>query len=644
MQTVLQDIRFAIRTLSKAPVLTLVAVITIALGVGASTAVFSMVNGVMLRRLPYGAGARLVSLHQPTATQPDVGFSPTEVSDYRAQVPELSAVMEYHSMPFDLYNRGPEPLRVLTGVVSDNFFTALDVRPMMGRTFLPGEDAIGAPAVVVLSYRFWLEKLGGDPNVVGSTFTMNDRQHTIVGVLPPLPGYPDDNDIWMPAGACPFRSSPQTMNTRNARMVGMFALLRPGVTLDQANKGIALESTRLQAQYPGDYAATSRFTTTAVGLSEEITRRSRPLFYTLLATAAFVLLIAGANFANLTFARQLKRGREIALRTALGASRARLFRQLVTESLCITVTGGLLGVFFASAGLGMLRTLAARVTPRAAEISIDPVVLAFALLLSVAVGLVASLSALRRAGRSLAVALRAGAASTTGTTGDGRARNALVMVQVALAFVVLIAAGLLTRSVLALERVDGGYAVDHVMTGRLSLNFVRYNTGSRVEAFAEALKARLSGMPGVTAVAVTTDFPLASAQPSAAPFQIRGNISAPNDPGPTSDVTAASPGYFKTIGVPLLRGRDFNDSDRDTTNVPVIIAQHLAKTYWKSRDALGSQISLDGGAHRNSVIGIAPDVRQNGLSYASTDEIYVPFATLGSTRLNVLVVHGAIRP
>ena len=379
MRDFVQDLRFALRTLFKTPAFTTLAIITIALGVGANTAAFSMVRGVLLRRLPYGADARLVRIKQPSATAPDSRFSVLEIADFRSQTKSLARTAEYHSMPFQLFLKG-EPQRVQTGVVSDDYFDMLGVKPLIGRTFRPGEEAVGAPPVVLLSYGFWMEKLGGDPNIVGTTFTMNDKIHTVIGVLPPLPPYPDANDIWMGAGACPFRA--QILDNRRGRLVQQFALLASGATVNQAASDVATVSARLHSQFPEAYPKARKLTTQVASLHDELTAQSRPLFFTLLAAAGFVLLIALTNFASLTLARQLRRQREVALREALGAGAGRLFRQLATESLCVSLTGGVLGVGIAYSGLGALRSLATRVTPRANEITIDPTVLAFAFAVS----------------------------------------------------------------------------------------------------------------------------------------------------------------------------------------------------------------------------------------------------------------------
>jgi len=636
-----QDIRFATRTLRNTPAFSLLAIITIGLGVGANTAAFSMVHGVLLRRLPYAGDARLVHITQPSATRPDSRFSVPEIKDYRAQMKSFAANAEYHSMPFQLYGRG-EPQRVQTGVASDNFFNLLGVRPLYGRVFAPGEEVVGAAPVVLLSYRYWQEHFGGDPAVVGMTFTMNDKIHTVIGVLPPLPTYPDDNDIWMPAGACPFRDG--VMDNRNGRMLQQFALLTPGATIEQARTELTTVSARLHAEYPANYPAARKLDVALTPLSLELQQQSRTLFLTLLAAAGFVLLIAITNFANITLARQLRRQREIALRAALGAGRGRLFRQLAAESLCVSLTGGVLGVGIAYSGLGLLRSLATRVTPRANEISIDPTVLAFAFAVSVVVGLVAAIVPLRRRGDgSLADALRAGSTTATATRGDGRARGFLVGAQVGIAFVLLVGAGLMVRSLVKLQHVDGGYVVSNVLTARVDLDWTRYSNPAvtidqrpLVRAFADRLYQRLSQQPGVTSVALSTDFPLANGQPGTQAFQIRGQDVAA-DRLPKSDVTLVSADYFKTVGIPMMTGRSFSDADRDTSQVPAVISQRLAAANWPKGDAVGQQLSIDGGRHWLMIVGVAGDVHQNSLSTDVTDEIYLPYFTRPSPDFRVLV-------
>ena len=641
MRDLIQDVRYAARSLRAAPVFTLLAILTIALGIGANTAAFSMVHGVLMRRLPYAGDARLVRVLQPSATTPDARFSVLELADYKRQVKSFAANAEYHSMAFQLYGDG-EPQRVQTGVVSDDFFDLLGVKPLLGRGFLPGEEAVDAPPVVLLSYRYWIRNFAGDPKVVGSKFTMNDKIHTVVGVLPPLPAYPDDNDMWMPAGACPFRDG--IMHLRRGRMLEQFALLKPGVSVEEANRDVATVAARLRGAYPADYPANRKLATDVVSLQQELTAQSRPLLLTLLAAAGFVLLIAITNFANLMLARQLRRQREVALRMALGAGGGRLFRQLATETLCVSLVGGELGVAIAYSGLGLLRSLATRVTPRASEISIDPVVLLFAVALSVVVALIAALVPLRRSRTSLADALRATGTSSSASKHDGRTRDILVGVQVAVAFVLLVGAGLMVRSLVKLEGVDGGYVSTNVLSARVDLDWTRYANPAvktdqtpLVHAFVDRLLARLATEPGVLSVAIASNLPLNRGLPFQVAFQVRGGDVAP-DRLPKADVITITANYFKTLGIPVVEGTTFSDAERDTSHMSVLISQRLARANWPARSAVGQQISTDNGAHWLTIAGVVGDVHQNGLSTDVTDEIYAPYFNPQNTGTNTRVI------
>lgn len=632
------DLALATRSLRKSPGFALTAIVTIALGIGASTAIFSVVDGVLLSRLPYGGGERLVHITHPSSRAPDEGFSVPEVRDLGERTRSLAGVAEYHSMAFELYGHG-DPMRVQTGVISDNFFDVLGVEPLLGRLFRPGEDDVGAPPVVLLSYRFWMEKFGGDSSVVGSAFTMNDKVHTVVGVLPPLPGYPDDNDIWMPAGACPFRSAPRTMSTRSARMVGAWAVTKPGVSLERARADLASVERELHDEYPEAYPPAARLRTGAVTVREELTAHSRPLLFTLLGTAAFLLLVATANLANLTLARHLRRRRELALRVALGAGSWRIFRQLAAESLVITTIGGILGALLASSGIGILRSLAALVTPRAGEVRMDARVLLFATVVSVAVAIVVAVPPLLRARRlaGLSNTLREGGTNTTGGQREGRLRGILLAAQVAIAAVLLVGAGLIGRSLFALERVDSGFDGKGVVTARLDLNFTKYGTRAARVNTADALLERLSSIRGVSSAALANALPLGNNQPALVSFEIDGVSPSDSRTNPRADLVAVSPGYFQTVGVPLLRGRAFASADRDTLDLVAIIGQRLARSYWGDRDPIGTRISPDSGRHWVRIVGVVGDVRQQRLDQDATDEIYLPIALAAPSDLRAFL-------
>jgi predicted permease len=366
LESLLHDIRYGARNLRRNPGYALMVIVTMALGIGANTAIFSVVNGVLLRPLPYANGDRLVVLRQqrPLAAVKDTGFSYQEILDYRAQAHSLDGIVEFHDMWFILLGR-PEPERVATGVVSAGFFDVMGVAPLYGRTFVDADDRPGAPAVLVLSHKYWLRSFGGDPSVVGKIFRMNDRPHQVIGVLPDVPQYPREVDVYMPTSACPFRSARGTVEARDARMMQAFARLKPGVTLEKAHADLDIVSAGLQQRYPEYYRAADGYRVEAIPLQEELTRSFRVTLLVLLGTAAFVLLIVCASVANLTVARMVRREREISIRSVLGASRGRLLRQLLTESTLLALAGGMIGLLLAGWRVDLLVMFTSRFSPRA---------------------------------------------------------------------------------------------------------------------------------------------------------------------------------------------------------------------------------------------------------------------------------------
>ena len=496
METFGQDLRAALRGFVRNRGFAAAVVLTMALGIGANSAIFSVVHGVLLRPLPYTNGDGILILRQqrPLAGIQTQGFSALEMEDYRRQSKTLESIVEYHNMYFVLLGRG-EPERVATGVVSWDYFDLFGVRPVAGRTFRSGDDQHGADAVLVLSNAYWKSRFGGDPNVVGQVFEMNDRPHTVVGVLPPIPQFPDANDVYMPVSACPFRSAETTRTNRNARMVQAFGRLRPGATHGAALGDLTMVASNLQQAYPEHYPASAGFTATAVSLRDELTRGFRPTLAILLGAAGFLLLIVCASVANLMLARLLKREREMAIRMSLGAGRWRLVRQLLTESTLLALAGAVVGLLLASVTMELLVTLAGRFTTRSQEISLNGTVLLFTLGIAMATGvLVGAIPALP--GRaSLSSAIQEG--GRTVSAGRGSLRSALIVAQVAVSFVLLIGAGLMLRSVLRLQAVDAGIRTDSVISMRVALNFSKYTTPALRAQFLTELADRLRALPGV---------------------------------------------------------------------------------------------------------------------------------------------------
>jgi putative ABC transport system permease protein len=636
LDSIVQDTRYALRTLARHPGHACVVLLTLGLGIGANTAIFSVVHAVLLRSLPYANGDALVEIRQlaPGAGLGDVGLSALEVADYRRQAASFDAVVEYHQMGFNLLGSDGAK-RVVTGVVSADFFDVIGVTPILGRTFRAEDDAKDAPPVLILGYSYWQHALGGDPRVIGRTFEMNDKVHTVVGVLPPVPQYPAENDVYMPLSACPFRSAPTMALDRTDRMLAAIGRLRPGMTIERARRDLALVAARMAAAHPDAYEAGAGFQATALSVRDELTRRARPTLLALLATTGFVLLLVCANVANLTLARLVGRERELRLRVALGAGRGRITRQLLTESAVLAVGGGALGLLVAAVTRSLLVAFTARFTPRAAEIGIDGSVLVFALGVSVATGLlfglVPSLPHRGAVSRSL----------TEGARGESRrrmsARQALIGAQVAISFVLLIGAGLMVRSFIKLQHVDAGFNADHVLTVRVALDWVKYDTPEARRAYFRTLVDKLGTEPGVTSAALSLGFPLNESQPLTASFVVEGRAPVRGQPRPQADVRLASPAYFQTIGMTLLRGRVFERGDAAGAPAVAIVNLAMARHRFGGLDPVGRRISVDDRTRWVTVVGLVNDVKQYGLETSPADEIYVPFDQLAPLGATILV-------
>ena len=415
-----QDCAYAVRMMRKNVGFTVIAVLTLALGIGANTAIFSVVHAVLLRPLPYPEGQQLVFVRQQAQREgiDDIAFSVHEIQDYREQNRTLSGLVEYHNMSFILFGHG-DPDRVRAAVVSANYFDLFGVKPLLGRTFLPSDDTLGAPPVLILSYDYWKTNFGSDPDIVGKTFELNDKVHTVVGVLPPVPQYPVESDVFMPTSACPFRSAKTFIENRDSRMMEAFARVKPGVSIAEARADLTTISDRLRSEYPKSYPEQMGYAAVTSPLREELTHDARPTLLILLAAAAFVLLIACANVANLTLARTSRRERELAVRTALGAGRGRLLRQLLTESLILAIMGGLLALVFASNSLELLADFAARLTPRAHEIRMDTGALVFTLVAALGTSVLFGTLAALFSRANLTSGLKEG----TSGAGTGRRKN-----------------------------------------------------------------------------------------------------------------------------------------------------------------------------------------------------------------------------
>ncbi|MFL5391341.1 MAG: ABC transporter permease [Myxococcales bacterium] len=635
LSSVAQDVRYGARGLRQNPGFTIVVLLTLALGIGANTAIFSVIDGVLLRPLPYPGGDRIVHLRQNIAKSDlNAGFSPLEVADYRAQATTLRGVVEHHSMYFTLLGRG-EPRRVQTGVVSWQFFDVLGVRPILGRGFSADDEKPGVAPVVLLGNEFWHRALGGDPSAVGSTFVMNDKVHTVIGVLPSLPQYPREQDVYMPTTACPFRGGEKWANNRQARGLTVFARLADGVTLDRANRDLSTISDRLHAEYPKDYASSDRITASATALREELTQNSRPTLFVLLATAGFLLLIVCANVANLTLARLARRGRELSVRIALGATRGRLFRQLLTEGLLLSLVGGAIGLGVAHLSLDLLVDFAARFTPRAREVTLDGRVLGFTLAVSLLTGVV--LGALPALPARLDVMTWLKDVASPSGRSHLRLRAVLIVAQVAVSFTLLIGAGLMLRSFVKLQSLDTGFDTENSLTAQIPLNWSKYDDLTKVVGFENRLLDELRTNPAMSGAALTSSLPLKSDGNFNSDVQVEGRPTAPGEPGPRVDIHLASPDYFRTMGIPLLTGRVFTADDRQAPAQIGIISRSLAHSAFGSADPLGRRLLLDDGKTPITVTGVVADVTEHGLSDAQPGVLYLPLASIEWRSLSLVV-------
>jgi putative ABC transport system permease protein len=628
---------------------TAVAILTLALGIGANTAIFSVVHSVLLRSLPYPQANQLIFIRQQEKKLgiEDLSFSVKEIEDYRAQNRTLSGLVEYHAMSFTLFGHG-DPERVRTGVVSANYFELFGVQPLLGRTFLPEDEKLGAPPVLVLSYEYWKNDFGSDPGIVGKTFEMNDKVHTVVGVLPPVPQYPNENDVYMPTSACPFRSSKMHLENRDMRMMEVFGRLRPGVTVAQANADISTISAGLKSAYPKSYPDNVGFTSVAAPLQEELTRGARPTLLLLLAAAAFVLLIACANVANLTLSRMAKRERELAVRSALGAGRSRLLRQLLTESFLMAVASGLLGLVLAYGSLELLTDFVGRLTPRAREIHIDAGVLLFTLAAALGTSILfGTLSALfSRA--NLTSSLKEGSTSAGTGRRQNRMRSALIVCQIAFSFVLLIGAGLMVRSLIKMQQVDAGIVPQRVLALRTSFIWSKYTSDDKTRVAIQQLLDRVQSEPGVLVAAISNRYPFEPEIITGGPesvsfsFQVEGRALEPGQAPPVSTFAAVSPDYFKALGIPLKEGRLFAETDNEKGPLVVVINEAMKRQIWPNESPIGKHISNDGGEHWGTIVGTVGDVREFGLDHPPVPEIYAP------QKLNlspgVLIVRTAVEP
>lgn len=638
-----QDLRYGARMLARTPGFTAIAVLALALGIGANTAIFSVVNTVLLQPLPFKNPKELVMIWE-NATH--LGFpkntpSPANFLDWREQNTVFTGMAAMAPKNFNLTGAG-EPERLDGRRVSANLFDLLGVQPRLGRRFLPEEDAPGT-RVVILSHGLWQRRFGADPRIVGQSLNLNGESYAVVGVMPPaieLPGFDNWKDqLWVPLA---FPS--EEAQSRGNHYLEVIARLKSGVTLEQARAEMETISARLAQQYPADNL---RIGSVVVPLHEEVVGNIKPALLVLLGAVGFVLVIACANVANLLLARAAVRQKEIALRLALGASRARLTRQFLTESVLLAVVGGAVGLIFAVAGLEALKAFIPNTISQGDAIGIDGKVLLFTAGVAVLTGLIFGLApATQTSNFRLNETLKEGGRDAIGGGKGARLRGALVIAEVAVSFVLLIGAGLLINSFLHLRNLDPGFRADHLLTAKIDLPELKYpDTARRVLFFDEVLR-RVSALAGVQSAAIAGNLPLTYNGDSMA-IGIEGVPDPPPDQSPDVIYRAIGPGYFETMGIAFVRGRDFSERDTAETAITVIVSEKTAQHFWPGENAIGKRLkpgSSTSDSPWREVIGVVKDVRQNDFLAEPKLQMYMSYRQLKVMAPNALVVRTNIEP
>ncbi|HEY0511018.1 MAG TPA: ABC transporter permease [Thermoanaerobaculia bacterium] len=625
METLLRDLRFALRMLRRSPGFTCSAVLCLALSLGANTSVFSLLNAVLLRGLPYQEPERIMMIWNQFLgdDQREIQLSNSELLDLREQTRSFTEIAATRPGLFSLTGDGDPDL--LVGVrVSANLFHLLGVKAAAGRTFLPGEDQPGHDDVVILSHGLFERRYGSDPSVVGRKVTINGKPFTVVGVTPrDFYFRRKGRDLWMP-----LIIDRAALGARDDRPLEAYARLRSGVTPEAARTELGDTARRWAAEHPETYPTKSGYGLAVVSYREQIVGQIRPVLLVLAAAVGLVLLIACANISNLLLARATTRDREIALRTALGAGRGGLVRQFLTESLLLAACGGALGLLLTAWCLKAIGQMDLSKIPRIDEVSIDGRVLAFTILVSLLTGILFGLvPALQISRRDFHAALKEGAKSSAGA-GRNLFRRVLVVLEVAVALVVLLGAGLMIQSFRRLQEVDLGFKTANILSLELFLPTTKYSTPSQQTAFFGELLERLRALPGVSSAGGVSAMPLGVVQ-SIGEVVIEGAPPpAPGQLNPSVAWRSNSPSYFQTLGIPLVKGRDFVDGDDERAEPVVIVDQSSARHFWPHQEPIGKRLKLVGQGAADpwrSVVGVVGNVKHEGPEVDSREQIYVPF-------------------
>jgi predicted permease len=643
------DLSFAIRTLRRAPLFTTVAVLTLAVAIGANTAMFSVVHRVLLRPLPYEHESRLWSVvnSYPGSGMLEAAVSPSEFTDLQEQLTTIDEIGGIRPQPVGLTGdcgseAACDPQRVVAYAVSANLFSALGARPYLGTAFRPDDGAEGAEPTAVLSHALWVQRFGADSGIIGRTITAAGVVRTVLGVMPPEVRFPDSpvNYLREPAEMwIPYDWTRQRNEGRGNQFLVVIARSRMDAAPEQVRADLDRVAARFKEQFPPRYTGPSQWRLVATPLRDEIVGDVKPAVLLLWGIVGLILLIACANVANLLLARSAARETEMAVRAALGAGRGRIVRQLLTEALVLGVVAGGAGLAFAAASLDLVRVLAPATLPQVAAVGIDGAVLQFALVAAFGASLLCGLlPAVNAARGDLQGALRSGSRSFGGARVGARMRRALVMGEVALTLVVLVSAGLLLRTFQSLQRIAPAFDPQGVMSFEVTLPRASYADAAAIIAFHANARATLAAIPGVTEVGAVLPLPLAGEGWSGSWYP-EGRQPGPNEESPNTQYNVAVPGYFATMRIPLREGREFTDEDDATRPGVAIVNEALATRYWPGESAIGKRVNTidqEDGVY-STVVGVVPTVRRMGAAESEEPQMYLPLAQKIERRISYVV-------
>ena len=619
----LNDVKYALRSLARARGFTIAVVLTLGLAIGATTAIFSVVRGVLLKPLPHRDGERLVYLRQ-SVNGPggeNVQFSVPEINDFRAGAPSFQAIAEYSLGTLTLVGES-DPVRINVGLVTGNYLQVMGLSTVLGRPLSEKDDGTGVAPVMLLTHEFWMKRFAGDSGVLGRVVRLNSQDVEIIGVVQPAPFFPSRLDVLLNMVFSPHHTSALMVQERTHRMTEVIARLAPGKSIDDARAEVASIRSRVQADHPDAYGGNASYRVTVSRLQDVLGERAQLTLWLLMGAAAFMLVIATANVANLTLMRRVRREHELVVRAALGAGVARLRKLLLVENLVLAGMGAVLGRVLAAIGMRLLVSLAERYSPRANEVQLDAVVLGFTLLLSLGVALLLSfVASLPREG-TIGRLVRAGTTRSSASLRTQRVQRGLVVAQVAVSVVLLAGAGLLTRTMLQLAEVKTGLTTENVLTMDVGLGKARF----------ERIRGEIAALPGVSEVGIGSVMPLRT-ETLQLEVKADGYTPAPGEAQLRAEFRTANPQYFSASGIPLLQGRPFLSTDTDKSQLVVVINTTLAEKLFPGRDPIGQRVAWTGdvlkaigvGGDWRTIVGVVGDTKDGGLDAAPRPVVFHPF-------------------